>query len=78
MKRLLYTLLLALSCSLTVGAEEHSTDQQHDRPAATAATGEQQPATAAVTPEPKVQTPESFTPSEEISEDLSVAFPVDI
>ena len=77
MKRLLYTLLLALSCSLTFG-EEHSTDQQRDRPADTAATGEQQPATAAVTPEPKVQTPESFTPSEEVSEDASVPFPVDI
>lgn len=78
MKRLLYTLSLALTCSLSVGAEEHSTEQQRDRPADTAATGELKPATAAVTPEPKVQTPESFKPSEEISEDLSVAFPVDI
>ena len=78
MNRLLYTLLLQLACSVYVRAEDGSTGKQRDVPADTDTTGKDKPEAAAVTSATNVQTPDSFTPSEEISEDLSVSFPVDI
>lgn len=78
MNRLLYTLLLLLACSVSIRAEDDSTGKQRDVAADTDATREDKPEAAAATPATNVQTPNSFTPSEEISEDLSVSFPVDI
>ena len=78
MHRLLYTLLILFACSPCAWAEDDNADQQRDTPAETSPAGKEQPETAAAAPETKTPTPETFTPSEEISEDLSVSYPVDI
>ena len=78
MNRLLYTLLILSACSPRVWAEDDNTSQQRDTPAQTSPAGNEQPENAAAAPETKTLTPETFTPSEEISEDLSVSYPVDI
>ena len=77
MKKILYMLILVLAVSL-VAAQD--TQQDSKNPAAEETTDQQKspgPA-AAKTTDNKSNTPETFIPSEEISEDLSVSFPVDI
>ncbi|MBF8268813.1 MAG: hypothetical protein HW386_522 [Gammaproteobacteria bacterium] len=78
MNKMLYTILLLLACSLSVWAEDDNTGQQRDLPADTDTTEKKTPEAAAVAPATNAPTPDSFTPSEEVSEDLSVSFPVDI
>ena len=80
------TLVLFMALGGVALAQEDATkpaagDPPPDQPAApaTEAAGEPEPATTtAPTPSAAAKSPDSFTPSEEISEDLSVSFPVDI
>jgi hypothetical protein len=79
--RLLATLLLwALLCGTPLAAEEPSSGSGDASPAPAATSGEKQAETPAqaVPPPAAPRSPETFMPSQEISEDLSVSFPVDI
>jgi len=76
MKKILYMLILILAVSL-VSAQDA---QQDERKPVAAETTQQQisPEPAAAPADDKAKTSDTFIPSEEISEDLSVSFPVDI
>ena len=77
MKKILYILILALAVSFVMAQETDTQDKK--KPTAGENVNEQkapEPAKSEVTKTP--QTSDTFTPSEEISEDLSVSFPVDI
>jgi hypothetical protein len=79
--RLLATLLLwALLYGTPLAAEEPASGSGDVSPAPAATSGEKQAETPAqaVPPPAAPGSPETFMPSEEISEDLSVSFPVDI
>jgi len=82
--RLLSILLLALACATGVMAQDAGAPASSNTPAepkgaeSKATPPAPAPSAGAVTAKPNTPTPESFTPSEEISEDLSVSFPVDI
>lgn len=72
----MYVLIPVLAVSLAMAQEA---DTQNEQKPAAGDTKEQkttEPAKAAAND--KKPTPDTFTPSEEISEDLSVSFPVDI
>lgn len=80
--RLLATLLLwALLCGMPLAAEKPASVSGDASPAPAATSGKKQaetPAQAVPPPAAPAESPETFMPSEEISEDLSVSFPVDI
>lgn len=72
-------MLLAASAQFTAAQAEESSTPAKPEPAAKSATPSQ--TTPEKTPQPAtkvVKTPDEFTPSEEISEDFAVSFPVDI
>ena len=75
MKKILYTLILILTVSLAT-AQETAPQNQQKKPADNTVTKQSEPAKPAA--KKKTQTPDTFVPSEAISEDLSVSFPVDI
>lgn len=73
--RLLSTSTLVVLCALSVFAVA----QQHNDAQAGSETAETEPKPAPKTStSTATKTQDSFTPSEEVSEDLSVSFPVDI
>lgn len=66
-------MLLLLACALWLRAEEASAPEAQPSQVPTEATA--QPANK---PPENSETPDTFVPSEDISEDLSVSYPVDI
>ena len=66
-------LLLILICGAHVYAQEGDAD-----PTKEAAPAAAQPDKAAAADNATVETPDSFDPSEQLSEDVPAAFPVDI
>ncbi len=81
MNKILYILLFVLTFSLNVMAQEEEPDSNKNTSDETTIQQEQTP-DSETTEQNKTQkspeTPDSFKPSEEISEDLGVSFPVDI
>ena len=72
-------LLVCFLCSLTLRAEEPTTSpQQETKTASSSGTTNTQSSKEKNVPTNKKSTAVEFDPSEEISEDLSVPFPVDI
>lgn len=81
MNKFLHTLLIVLAVSLNVIAQEEKPDSNKNTPDEKTIQREQTPDTKTTGPSntPKIpETPDSFKPSEEISEDLGVSYPVDI
>ena len=90
MKKILYILILILAVPLASAQETNAQDQQKQPAENKTASGQKTPESAKAaadnkTPEPaktvadkKTRTPDTFIPSEAISEDLSVSFPVDM
>ena len=76
MKKILYTFILILAASLATAQE--TDNQQQKKPADNPVTEQKKSEPAKPAASSKTPTPDTFVPSEEISEDLSVSFPVDI
>lgn len=77
MKKIIYLLILTLAVSFVM-AQEAGTQDGKKPPAGDTADEQKTPEPAKAQANNKTQTPDTFIPSEEISEDLSVSFPVDI
>lgn len=69
--------LLSILCSTSILAQDAEEQEKQDQKETHTEQSEQKE-TIEQAPPGNVKTAETFTPSEEVSEDLSVSFPVDI
>ncbi|MCF7981173.1 MAG: hypothetical protein K9K86_04260 [Pseudomonadales bacterium] len=77
-QRQLLCLLVGLIYLLNVYAEENGSPKVLTKPEASQSEPEPVISTQSTAEKQKKETPDTFIPSEDISEDLSVSYPVDI
>jgi hypothetical protein len=77
MRRLIPVILLYSLFSISPHAQTPAPENEPGQPPA-GVTGDEERNPATANREPKTDTPDYFIPTEEVSEDQSVAFPVDI